>query len=111
MASSSKPSISAAMSTLADSFSRLESAVANANRAQATQAADASASWENQHAQLDAAYAEAASENAFLKEDNLRLSNQLQDLQREYLALQEAAGSALTRLDISVKQLDVLLEH
>lgn len=99
------------MDSVAKAFARLELAVAATGRAKAAQAEQINAGWQEQQAQLEATFAEASSENSFLKEDNLRLSNQLQALQRDYLSLQEAAGTALHRLDASVKQLDVLLEH
>jgi cell division protein ZapA len=50
---------------------------------------------------------DAQGENQFLKADNVRLSNQLQQLQCDYLALQEEAGNAVGRLDATVKQLDL----
>jgi len=112
-------------STLHDAFARLSGALAQLEAAaeiaayersqSVAQREDAqsqiSASWQAHGAQLEAAMAQVQSENDFLKQDNLRLSNQLQQLQRDYLDLQQAAGSALARLDGTVKQLDLLLEH
>jgi predicted nuclease with TOPRIM domain len=68
-------------------------------------------SWKKHTAEIESARDALTEENTFLKEDNLRLSNQLQALQQEYLALQEVAGQTLNRLDGSIKQLDMLLEH
>lgn len=111
MASGSDNSLNQAFAALSDALARLEASaeIAAHERAQSTASregaqAEVSASWE---AELQGIQ----SENTFLKEDNLRLSNQLQQLQRDYLALQETAGSALGRLDGTIKQLDLLLEH
>lgn len=111
MASGSENTLNQAFAALSDALARLEASadVAAHERAQSLHArdgaqAEVTASWE-------ATLQEIQSENTFLKEDNLRLSNQLQQLQRDYLALQETAGSALGRLDGTIKQLDLLLEH
>lgn len=111
MASGSENSLNNAFAALSDALARLEAnaEIAAHERAQSLATregaqAEITASWE-------ATLQEIQSENTFLKEDNLRLSNQLQQLQRDYLALQETAGSALGRLDGTIKQLDLLLEH
>lgn len=111
MASGSENTLNQAFAALSDALARLEAnaEIAAHERAQSLDAragaqAEIAASWE---AQLQ----DVQSENTFLKEDNLRLSNQLQQLQRDYLALQESAGNALGRLDGTIKQLDLLLEH
>lgn len=118
MVTHSDSKLSTAIAAVADALSRLEAAaeIAAARQgesaaARETAQAEITQSWQNHTAQLEATQAEATAENAFLREDNLRLSNQLQQLQQEHLELQQAAGSALTRLDRSVKQLDMLLEH
>ncbi len=118
MASNSQTTLNVAFETLSAALARAEAAidVAAHERAQSLAkregaTAEIKASWQSQTAELEASLAEVAAENTFLKEDNLRLSNQLQDLQKDFLALQQAAGSALDRLDLSVKQLDILLEH
>ena len=111
MANGSENSLNHAFAALSEALARLEHAAEHAaqERAQAQGARDA---WQAEsNAAWDAQWQEIQSENTFLKEDNLRLSNQLQQLQRDYLALQESAGSALARLDGSIKQLDLLLEH
>ncbi len=111
MASGSENTLNQAFAALSDALARLEASaeIAAHERAQSLASredaqAEVAASWE---AELQGIQ----SENTFLKEDNLRLSNQLQQLQRDYLALQETAGSALGRLDGTIKQLDLLLEH
>lgn len=118
MATGSPSSLNAAFSAVSTALARLEAAAETAahRQAQSTHAreemqAGLTAGWQAELAQAEAAMAELQSENDFLKEDNLRLSNRLQQLQRDFLDLQNAAGSALTRLDGSVKQLDLLLEH
>ena len=118
MASGSDNSLNQAFAALSDALARLEAnaELAAYERAQSLDArdgaqAEATASWQQELAEKDASLAEIQSENTFLKEDNLRLSNQLQQLQRDYLTLQETAGSALGRLDGTIKQLDLLLEH
>ena len=118
MASGSDNSLNQAFATLSDALARVEATaeLAAYERAQSLDArdgaqAEVNASWQQELAEKDATLAEIQSENTFLKEDNLRLSNQLQKLQRDYLALQETAGSALGRLDGTIKQLDLLLEH
>lgn len=112
------PALNEAFALLSETLSRLEASadIAAYERAQSAAQregaqAEISASWQEHTVQLEAAMADLESQNTFLKEDNLRLSNQLQQLQRDYLELQQAAGSALTRLDGTVKQLDLLLEH
>ena len=60
--------------------------------------------------ETDAAFSDITSQNRFLQEENQRLSNQLQALQKEFLALQEAANLTINRLDDSVNSLDRMLE-
>lgn len=107
-----------AFSTLSKALKRLEDAAAystsrqkNVARGAESMQAEITASWETHTAELASNIAALTEENAFLKEDNIRLSNQLQALQQEYISLQEAAGQTLNRLDGSIKQLDMLLEH
>jgi len=118
MASGSETPLHAAFAALSDALARLEAQaeITAHERAQNTASrenaqAELSANWQQHSAELEATVAELQSENQFLKEDNLRLSNQLQQLQRDYLELQESAGNALLRIDGTVKQLDLLLEH
>lgn len=118
MADTAESPLNQAFAALSDTLARLEAAaeIAAYERAQSAAAregaqAEISAGWQDHTAQLEATIADVESQNAFLKEDNLRLSNQLQQLQRDYLALQATAGSALGRLDGTIKQLDLLLEH
>ncbi|MFM9891134.1 MAG: hypothetical protein ACKVOE_10955 [Rickettsiales bacterium] len=118
MAGSSESSLNAAIEAMDRAYARLESAVNVATQSKNESAAlreavqlEISTSWQQHSAGLESQLAELNSENEFLKEDNLRLSNQLQNLQQEYLELQSAAGHAVHRLDGAVKQLDLILEH
>jgi chromosome segregation ATPase len=61
--------------------------------------------------ELESLIGESNAEGDFLRGDNTRLSNQLQELQQDYLDLQEAASTTVERLDTSVRQLDLILEH
>ena len=72
---------------------------------------DISQSWQAHSAGLESALDEAAAENDFLRQDNTRLSNQLHSLQQEYLELQSTTGHVVARLDNTVRQLDLILEH
>lgn len=117
MASASEISLQTAVHAVDEALARLEAAAEVANTQRALSAAEREAvqaeisqSWQEHSAQIETALTEAQSENNFLREDNLRLSNQLQKLQQEFLALQKATGSAVNRLDGSVKQLDLILE-
>lgn len=89
----------AALNALNGSFKRLEEAAA-ASAVRGEQATN----------ELDTALTQAAAENNFLKEDNLRLSNQLQALQKDFLKLQEASVATVNRLDDSIKAIDLMLE-
>lgn len=116
MANPSK--LTAALAQVGAAFERLDAAIdiAMAERLQSAQARESiqselTASWEVHSAKLEAELAEVQAESHFLKEDNTRLANQLQDLQQEYLDLQATASTTLGRLDKSVKQLDLMLEH
>ncbi len=118
MASNSERVLQAAISAVEKAFARLDAAadVAVYERGQSAlqrEAAQAeiTQSWQQHTAGIETALSDAQGENQFLKADNLRLSNQLQQLQRDYLALQEEAGNAVGRLDATVKQLDLMLEH
>lgn len=118
MASNSNISLNDAIAAMEHAYARLQAAtdVAVYEREQAAQQREAaqqeiSLSWQAHAAQLENALNQAESENDFLKQDNLRLSNQLQQLQRDYLELQTTAGTVATRLDSTVRQLDLILEH
>ncbi|MES2984029.1 MAG: hypothetical protein V4735_02445 [Pseudomonadota bacterium] len=118
MTSNSKITLNDAISSMERAYLRLEAAADIAVHERAQSAAqresaqhEISQSWQAHSSQLEASLADVTSENQFLKEDNLRLANQLQTLQRDYLGLQEAANHAAGRLDASVKQLDLILEH
>lgn len=118
MTSNSKVSLNDAIAAMERAYARLSAAteVAVQEREQAattreTAQAEITNSWAAHASQLEIALAQATSENDFLKEDNLRLSNQLQQLQQDYLELQKTAGDIVGRLDNSVRQLDLILEH
>ena len=117
MASTTKITLNDAISAMERAYAQLEAAtdIAVYERAQSAANREAaqqeiSLSWQAHSAQLETALDQATSENDFLKSDNLRLSNQLQKLQGEYLELQATAGSVVTRLDSTVRQLDLVLE-
>lgn len=118
MASPSEQSLGNAISAVERALARLDAAAERAvvEREQSAAARETvqeeiSHSWQQHSAELEGSLANAQSENAFLKADNLRLMNQLQTLQREYAALQKIAGDAAGRLDATVQQLDLILEH
>jgi hypothetical protein len=111
MASASNTQLQTAIDAVLNEYERLAAAVESAAERRQDEQAQHDGNWQVERGGLELALTEAASENQFLKEDNLRLSNQLQALQQDYLALQKAAGSALNRLDDSVRQIDLLLEH
>jgi chromosome segregation ATPase len=118
MTSNSKISLNDAIVAMERAYARLSAATdataaerahVAANR-EALQA-ELTAGWQAHTASLETTLTQAQSENEFLKADNLRLSNQLQQLQQDYLELQNTAGDIVGRLDQSVRQLDLILEH
>ena len=118
MASASEQSLATAIEAVEKAFAQLDVAAEFAvyERAQSavnreSAQAEITHSWQAHTAELESALANTQSENAFLKADNMRLANQLQVLQKEYLALQKTAGETVGRLDATVKQLDLILEH
>jgi predicted nucleic acid-binding Zn-ribbon protein len=118
MASNSEISLQAAVSAVEKAFAKLDAAakvtVHERTQSAATREAaqvELTQTWQAHAAQIEAALAGVTSENEFLKEDNLRLANQLQQLQRDYLDLQKATEHAVGRLDNTVQQLDMILEH
>ncbi len=118
MTSNAKISLNDAISAMEKAYSRLAAAtdVAVHERSQSAAQREAaqqeiSLSWQAHSSQLETSLAQATSENEFLKQDNLRLSNQLQQLQKDYLELQATAGTVASRLDSTVRQLDLILEH
>lgn len=100
MASASQARLEAAFQAVAEACGRLETAAGKAAEQQSASGAE-----------FEAKLVQATSENKFLKEDNQRLGNQLQALQKDFLELQKAALSTVNQLDASVKQIDLLLEH
>lgn len=118
MTSNAKVTLNEAISAMEQAYARLSAAtdIAVHDRAQSAHKREAaqheiSLSWQAHTSQLETSLTQAASENEFLKQDNLRLSNQLQQLQRDYLELQKTAGEVVGRLDSTVAQLDLILEH
>ena len=100
MASASTAKLHAALQSVAKATASLEQAAAKAGQQQHQK-------W----VELETTISATAADNDFLKSDNVRLSNQLQSLQQEYLSLQEAASTTVERLDASVKHIDRMLEH
>lgn len=118
MASSSSHSLQQAVSVMERAFLRLHTAAETAahDRLQSaanreSMQAELTQTWQRHTAEIEARLAQSESENQFLKADNLRLSNQLQALQRDYLELQKLSDHTAVRLDSSIKQLDLILEH
>jgi hypothetical protein len=118
MTSTSKITLSAAIQAMENAYARLSAAtdIAVHERAQAAQSREMAQqeitqSWQTHSAQLEAALNEATAESEFLRQDNARLSNQLHALQQQYMELQSTTGAVVTRLDNTVRQLDLILEH
>lgn len=118
MASNSELLLQSAVSAVERAFARLDAATqvtlherAEAGRQRDAVQAELTQGWQSHAAQLETSLSHVQSENEFLKEDNLRLSNQLQQLQQDYMELQKIAQHTVGRLDASVKQLDLMLEH
>ena len=118
MASNSEIALQSAISAVERAFARLDAAAQTAAEARAHIAADRAAleaeftaRGQQQVALLESTLAESYAESEFLRADNLRLSNQLSKLQKDYLALQQTASHTVGRLDATVAQLDLILEH
>ena len=118
MSSNAKITLNDAIFAMERAYTKLEAAtdIAVYERAQSAANREAaqqeiSLSWQAHASQLETSLTQALSENDFLKQDNLRLSNQLQQLQSDYLELQSTAGSVANRLDTTIRQLDLVLEH
>lgn len=118
MTSNSKITLNDAIAAMEHAYGRLAAATDIAVQERAESAglreaaqAEITASWQAHAAQLETALAQAVSEKEFLAQDNQRLSNMLQQLQQDYLELQSTAGHVASRLDNTVRQLDLILEH
>jgi predicted nucleic acid-binding Zn-ribbon protein len=118
MASASQSRLHTAIAAVGQAFDRLEAAIdiAASDKLQSAAAreslqAELTAGWQVQIAQIEAEMTDTQAENNYLKEDNTRLSNQLQHLQQEHLELQTTASKTVAKLDSSVKQLDLILER
>lgn len=108
--------LNSAITAMENAYARLEAAVEEATQAKQQSVSlreavqlEISTSWQQHSAGLENQIDELQSENEFLKQDNLRLANQLQTLQQEYLELQSMTGTAISRLDGAVQQLDLML--
>ncbi len=118
MAGNSKITINDAILAMESAYQRLTDATDTALLERANFAAQSeatqeeiTASWVTHTTKLEAEIAQLTSENAFLKDDNLRLANQLQTLQKEFIELQRSTGDVIGTLDRSVRQLDLILKH
>jgi DNA repair exonuclease SbcCD ATPase subunit len=118
MTSNQKVTLTDAISAMERAYARLQAVtdVAVHEREQSAAQREAaqqeiSLSWQAHASQLETSLTQSTAENEFLKQDNLRLSNQLQQLQQDYLELQATAGTVASRLDSTVRQLDMILEH
>jgi len=116
MPSHSQTTLQAAFSAVNRAFANLEVAadIALEDRTQSAATREAvqaelTQSWQKHTADLQASLAEATSEMDFLRDDNMRLANQLNQVQQQYVALQKVAGAAVKKLDTSVQQLDLVL--
>ena len=118
MASNDKISLNDAIAAMERAYARLQAATELAVEERAQSAAqreetqaEITRTWEAHTEALETELAQATSQNGFLKRYNLGLSNQLQQLQQDYLSLQRTAGDVVGRLDGTVRQLDLILEH
>lgn len=118
MTSPVNPSLIAAFKKLQQALDLLEMKVAqSAIQQRATASAEsarlaASATdAEKRFAVLESELQGLREESSFLKNENAELSRKLHALQQDYLELQQLAGATITRLDGSIRQLDMMLEH
>lgn len=118
MASSSQQSLQSAISAVERAIARLDAAadIAAEDRAESAAKREAAQaeiaqSWQEHSAAIESELSAVAAERARLKEDNQRLSGKLSDVEKDYETLQQEAGATVARLDATVKQLDLILEH
>lgn len=114
------PTLEAATQRLANAFTSLEAAVdkiaarpkgsINVTELEKLKA-DIAASWEPICAALEADVESLKQDNGHLKEENTRLSNEMNKLQHDYLDLQQLLDTASDRIDGTIRQLDLALEH
>lgn len=93
---------------LADAFARLEQATQSASTKASQSSGDDALKARCQ--ELEAEAGALRSDHDFLRDDNARLSNQLQELQQEYLRLKELSTSVADRIDDQVEQLDLIAQ-
>lgn len=100
MVSASSHKLQAALSTIAQAMQHLERASALRAERETMLRAEFETTLSATHAEQDR-----------LVRDNQRLSNELQQVQLDFLQLQEAAAATVARLDNSVEHIDRILEH
>ena len=112
------PSLIAAFKKLRQAIDLLESkAVESAIRQRAAESAESArlaagaTDTQKRFATLESELQGLHEEAGHLKNENAELSRKLHRLQQDYLELQQMAGAAVTRLDGSIRQLDMMLEH
>jgi predicted nucleic acid-binding Zn-ribbon protein len=111
MAKRSVSPIDLASDRLAHSFARLEHAVQQRKHIVAANPQDMEAlneSWGQHCEALEADLVSVRNENEALRGENTHLSNQLQQLQQEYLELRKLTESVAAKLDKKAEQLELL---
>jgi len=93
---------------LTSAFSRLERAVSHASHYQASGGTDDDAAWAERFRLLEDTVTSLKEDNQRLHDDNIRLSNQLQTLQKDYLNLQQVADKVADRMEKQAVQLDLI---
>lgn len=118
MTTPAHPSLIAAFKKLQQAIDSLESKAAQsairqraAESAESARLAASATDTEQRFATLESELHGLHEETEHLKNENAELSRKLHALQQDYLELQQMAGSAVTRLDGSIRQLDMMLEH
>ncbi len=104
--------LAAAFGTLETIADRIASTPRNGASAaeRAAIEAEITRSWEAHCANLETDLAAARQDAEDLRNENIRLSNQLQILQQEHLELQHLTDSVADRLDQQVRQLDLIAQ-
>lgn len=108
---SDQPTIDSASNRLAHAFERLEYAVqrrASAGGANPEEMEALNESWGRYCEALEADIHNLRQENDGLREENAELSNQLQQLQQDYLELRKVTESVASQLDKKAEQLELL---
>ena len=108
---SDQPTIDSASHSLAHAFERLEYAVqqrVSAGGANTEEMEALNESWGRHCEALEADIHSLRQENEWLREENAQLSNQLQQLQQDYLELRKLSESVAGKLEQKAEQLDLL---